>query len=217
MGEYVRIDHGFDPVVDERCRVLVLGSFPSVLSRENAFYYGNPRNRFWHVIAACAGEAAPPEAGEARAPAGTGETHPAAMCDFGDGCGRTPDSAATAVPAPSALADPVTLAESIAAKRDLLLRNGIALWDVVASCEVKGSSDASIRDVVPARIERVTGVAHIAAVFCNGGTAARLYRRYLRERVGLDAVALPSTSPANASWSLERLEARWREALGPYL
>lgn len=180
MAEYQHISHGFEPVFDEQSRVLVLGSFPSVLSRENAFYYGNPQNRFWRVMAAVTGEAVPPNEGEAP-------------------CGGSV---------------PVTLEESIAAKRSLLLRHGIALWDVIESCDIKGSSDASIRNVVPARIERVCGVARIGAVFCNGGTAGRLYRKYLQESVGLAAEVLPSTSPANASWSLDRLVARWRESLG---
>ena len=150
MADYQRISHGFEPVFDERSRVLVLGSFPSVLSRENRFYYGNPRNRF---------------------------------------------------------------SDDIGAKRSLLLRHGVALWDVIESCEVRGSSDASIRNVVPADVARVTGVAPVRAVLCNGATAARLYRRWLEPVTGLPAVALPSTSPANAAWSRERLTERWREAL----
>ena len=180
MAEYQHISHGFDPVVDEHCRVLVLGSFPSVLSREHAFYYGNPQNRFWRVIAACTGEPVPPNERDALS---------------GDG---------------SRLA---TLAESIEAKRSLLLRHGIALWDVIASCDIKGSSDASIKNVVPAEIERVTTIAPIETVLCNGGMAGRLYRRYLQQRVGTEAVVLPSTSPANASWSLDRLIARWVDVL----
>lgn len=164
MADYQRISHGFEPVFDERSRVLVLGSFPSVLSRENRFYYGNPRNRFWGVVAAALGEREPP-------------------------------------------------ADDIGAKRSLLLRHGVALWDVIESCEVRGSSDASIRNVVPADVARVTGVAPVRAVLCNGATAARLYRRWLEPVTGLPAVTLPSTSPANAAWSRERLTERWREAL----
>lgn len=179
MGEYQHITHGFDPVFDERSRVLVLGSFPSVLSRENAFYYGNPQNRFWRVIAACVGAPVPPNEGD----------------DLPGGISAS-------------------LAASIEAKRELLLGNGIALWDVIESCDIKGSSDASIKNVVPARIERIVGSAHIGAVFCNGGTAGRLYRRYLQDRTGIPAVVLPSTSPANASWSLERLVERWSQAFG---
>ena len=122
MADYQRISHGFDPVFDERSRVLVLGSFPSVLSRENAFYYGNPQNRFWRVIAACMGEPTPPNEGEPLQ---------------GDGGAALPGGEPL-----SGEAHPATLEESIEAKRALLLRHGIALWDVIESCDIKGSSDA---------------------------------------------------------------------------
>ena len=164
MADYQRISHGFSPVFDERSRVLVLGSFPSALSRENSFYYGNPRNRFWRVVASALGEQSPAD-------------------------------------------------DDIPAKRALLLRHRIALWDVIASCDVRGSSDASIRNVVPADIARITRVAPIEAVLCNGSTAGRLYRRWLEPICGLPAEVLPSTSPANAAWSLERLIERWRAVL----
>ena len=95
----------------------------------------------------------------------------------------------------------------------MLLNGGVALWDVIESCDIKGSSDASIKNAVPAFIERITGAAPIERVVCNGGTAGRLYKRYLQERTGLSAVVLPSTSPANAAWRLERLVERWREAV----
>ncbi len=166
-GEYSHIDHGFDPVFDDHSRVLVLGSFPSVLSRQNDFYYGNPRNRFWHVLAACVG--------------------------------------AQDVPT------------TIAQKRELLLAHGVALWDVVASCDIRGSSDSSIRNVVPADIARVTSVAPVEAVVCNGGTAGRLYARHLEGIAGIRATVLPSTSPANAAWQLDRLIETWRPALAPYV
>ena len=175
---YQHIEHGFDLVFDDRSRVLVLGSFPSVLSRANAFYYGNPQNRFWRVMAACLGVPVPPNEGELLA----------------DG-------------------EPATLDASIAAKRAMLLNGGVAVWDVIESCDIKGSSDASIRNVVPAHIERITSAASIEVVVCNGGTAGRLYKRYLQERTGLPAIVLPSTSPANAAWRLERLVERWGEAV----
>lgn len=162
MGTYQHVTHGFDPVFDERSRVLILGSFPSVLSRESNFYYGNPQNRFWRVLAACLHAEVP---------------------------------------------------HAIEGKRGLLLRNGIALWDVVAECDIAGSSDASIANVVPVDIERILAVAPIRFIACNGGTAGRLYAKHLEGHVGIEAVALPSTSPANAAWTLERLQRRWQEVL----
>ena len=175
---YQHIEHGFEPVFDQHSRVLVLGSFPSVLSRANAFYYGNPQNRFWRVMAACLGVPVPPTEGDSLA---SGE--------------------------------PATLDASVAAKRAMLLNGGVALWDVIESCDIKGSSDASIKNVVPARVELITSNASIEQVICNGGTAGHLYKRYLQERTCLPAVVLPSTSPANAAWRLERLVERWREAV----
>lgn len=164
MAEYQHIVQPFDPVFDKHSRALVLGSFPSALSRANEFYYGNPRNRFWRVIAACLDEEVP-----------------------GD--------------------------HDLAAKRMLLLRHGIALWDVIESCDIKGSSDASIRNVVPARIECILEAAPIERVICNGATSARLYKRHLEARTGMRAVVLPSTSPANAAWPEGRLIECWREGL----
>lgn len=91
-----------------------------------------------------------------------------------------------------------------------LLRNRIAMWDVIASCAIEGASDASIRDVVPNDLSRILDVASIEAVFCTGGKSHQLYRRYQEPSTGFPAVKLPSTSGANASWSLERLVETYR-------
>lgn len=181
MARYRHIEHGFEPVYNESSRILILGSFPSVQSRKNAFYYGNPNNRFWQVLAACLDAPVPPNEGDAL-----------------DG-------------------KPASLEQSIAAKKELLLAHGIALWDAIGSCDIKGSSDASIKNVVPAQIERILGAAPIGAVVCNGSTAGRLYRKYLQWQVGLEAHVLPSTSPTNAAWQLPRLSERWREELAPLI
>lgn len=157
-----KVDHPFAPVVDARCHTLILGSFPSVKSRENAFYYGHPQNRFWRMLAAVFGEDVPAD---------------------------------------------------IPQKTALLLRHGIALWDVIASCGIEGSSDASVRDAVPVDIARVMQAAPIRRVICNGALAAKMYRRYLQPLTGVEALAAPSTSPANATWSLERLTDAWRALL----
>ena len=184
-------------------------------------------------MAACTGDAVPPNAGDPLPVSNAADVcspvpmpepgRPAARDDAsaggaeGRGAAVAAVSAGSDAPAPARSVSPARLAahpamleESIAAKRAFLLRHGVALWDVIESCDIKGSSDASIRNVVPARIERVMGAAPITAVVCNGAAAGRLYARYLRERTGLEARVLPSTSPANASWSLERLCERWR-------
>lgn len=166
MAEAKREFHGFGPVFDRSSRILILGSFPSVKSREQAFYYGHPQNRFWKVLAAL-------------------------------------------------LSAPVP--ETIGEKKQLLLENGIALWDVLESCEIRGSSDASIRGAVPVEIGRITGQAQIGAIFTNGSTAKRYYDRLLLPVTGRKAVLLPSTSPANAAWTLSRLEERWGELIRPHL
>lgn len=162
MVSYQHISHGFEPVFDEHSSVLVLGSFPSVLSRKNDFYYGNPQNRFWRVLAAFAESPVP---------------------------------------------------EAIPEKKALLLSCGIALWDVIQECDIKGSSDASIKNVEPVQIDRIISAAPIKRVICNGATAGRLYKKYLLYKVGIEAEVLPSTSPANAAWGAERLAERWRQAL----
>lgn len=162
MATYQHISHGFEPVFNERSTVLVLGSFPSVLSRKNDFYYGNPQNRFWRVLAAIAKEPVP---------------------------------------------------ETISEKKEMLLSCGIALWDVIQECDIKGSSDASIKNVVPAQVELITRTAPIKRVICNGATAGRLYKKYLLYKVGIEAEVLPSTSPANAAWGFDRLSERWLAAL----
>lgn len=162
MATYQHISHGFDPVFNERSTILVLGSFPSVLSRKNDFYYGNPQNRFWRVLAAIAKEPVP---------------------------------------------------ETISEKKEMLLSCGIALWDVIQECDIKGSSDASIKNVVPVQVEFITRTAPIKRVICNGATAGCLYKKYLLYKVGIEAEVLPSTSPANAAWGFDRLSERWLAAL----
>ncbi|MBQ2953186.1 MAG: DNA-deoxyinosine glycosylase [Clostridia bacterium] len=154
--------HPFPPVVDGTCTILILGSFPSVKSRENAFYYGHPQNRFWRVMATVFGETVPAD---------------------------------------------------VAAKKALLLRHGVALWDVIASCEINGSADASVKNAVPVDVARVMAIAPIRRVVCNGALAAKLYRRHLLGVTGIEAITAPSTSPANAAWSLQRLTEAWRAAI----
>ena len=158
--------HPFPPLYDERSRILILGSFPSVKSREQRFFYGHPQNRFWKVLAAVLG------------------------CE-------TP--------------------RDIPGKRDMLLGHGIALWDSIGSCEIRGSSDASINCVVPNDLSPIFEAAAIRQVFCNGKKSHEMYQRYLEQETGRSALCLPSTSPANAAWSLERLTAEWSRQIRPFL
>lgn len=152
--------HPIPPVWDARSRVLILGSFPSVRSREEGFFYGHPQNRFWKVLAALWEEEIP----------GTREE-----------------------------------------KIGFLLTHRLALWDVIASCEVEGSADSSIRAVVPSDIRPILTGAEIRCVITNGSAAAVLYRKHLAAAAGeMRHIALPSTSPANAAWSLARLRDAWR-------
>lgn len=150
--------HPIEPVYDHNSRLLVLGSFPSVKSREQGFFYGHPQNRFWKVTSAV-----------------------------------------------FACKEPETIEE----KRTFLLANGIALWDVIASCDIEGSSDSSIRNVIPNDLSRILSYAQITQIFVNGKTAQKYYNKYLKDVLGRDAVCLPSTSPANAAWSAERLIREW--------
>ena len=159
MGEYQQVRHEFEPVYDQNSRILILGSFPSVKSREQQFYYGHPQNRFWKVIAGLTG-------------------YPV----------------------------PVTIEE----KKKMLLENHIAIWDVIAECEIIGSSDSSIRNVVPAELEQILEAANIEKIYANGGTAKKLFEKFQKKKCGREISGLPSTSPANAAFSLERLLREWK-------
>ena len=150
--------HPIPPVFDRNSKILILGSFPSVKSREGHFFYHHPQNRFWKTLAG--------------------------VLD---------------VPVP----------DTIAEKKAFLLSHRIALWDVIASCSIEGSSDSSIRDVVPNDLSVILSTADIRAIFCNGKTSWNYYRKYQEAVTGIPAVSLPSTSPANAAWTLEKLEGAW--------
>ena len=153
-----RIEHPFGPLYSPHSRVLILGSFPSVKSREQQFFYGHPQNRFWKVVAALYGQ----------------ET-------------------------------PVTVPE----KKELILSHGLALWDSIASCVITGSSDASIRDVRANDLRIILDACPIERIFCNGRKSHEMYQKYIQPGLQREAVCLPSTSPANAQFSLDRLIAAW--------
>lgn len=161
-SRYQHVEHTFEPVYDRDSEILILGTFPSVKSREQNFYYGHPQNRFWKVLANLTGEDVPQNTEE---------------------------------------------------KKSVLLKHHIAIWDVVQSCDIIGSSDSSIRNVVPADIGSILSRSRIAKIFANGDKAYRLYKKYCQDETGRPAVKLPSTSPANAVFTLERLTDSWREEI----
>ncbi len=155
--------HPFPPLYDKNSKVLILGSFPSVKSREQMFFYGHTQNRFWKVVSAVMG-----------------------------------------------IDTPVTIEE----KSDFLHANHLALWDVIASCDITGSSDNSIKNVVANDLTEILENADIRQIFVNGKTAEKYYNKYIRDKIVRDAVCLPSTSPANAGWSMNRLVEAWRVIKG---
>ena len=156
------IIHPISPVYDEDSRILILGSFPSMKSREERFFYVHPQNRFWKVLASIFGEEVP----------------------------RTNEE-----------------------KKAFLLRNHIAVWDVIHSCDIEGSSDASIKNVTVNDLNMILKAADIRAIYVNGKAAWKYYKKYSEPLVGRPAVCLPSTSPANAAWSLERLLESWKQII----
>lgn len=160
--EYTFVKHTFEPVWNRESKRLILGSLPSVKSREQGFYYGHPQNRFWKVLAG--------------------------LFDW---------------------EEPRTIDE----KKKMLLENHTAIWDVIDSCEIKGSSDSSIRSVTAADIGSLIEQSGIKKIYANGKTAAKLYNRYVYPETGVPVIELPSTSPANAVYSLERLLEVWGERI----
>ncbi|MBQ8084754.1 MAG: DNA-deoxyinosine glycosylase [Lachnospiraceae bacterium] len=152
------IQHPIPPVYAKDSTILILGSFPSVKSREAMFFYGHPQNRYWKVLAAVFDERVP---------------------------------------------------ETVLEKKSFLLRNHIAAWDVIASCDITGSSDSSIRNVTANDLSPIIETADIRQIYVNGKTAEKMYKKYTEPVIGRSCICLPSTSPANAAWSLERLITAW--------
>ena len=166
MPEPQQIVHPIPPLFDSESRVLILGSFPSVKSREAMFFYGHPQNRVWPLLARLFDEPVPASIGE---------------------------------------------------KKALALRRHVALWDTIHSCTIIGSSDSSVRDVVPNDLSVILESARVQRIFCNGALSHHMYCRYILPTTGIEAVKLPSTSPANAAFTMERLIGEWGriiEALG---
>lgn len=162
VSEYTHIKRNFGPVYDSNSRILILGSFPSVKSREAAFYYGHPQNRFWPLLAALLN------------------------CEI-----------------PAAKEE----------KTVFLLKHRIALWDTIEECDIIGSSDSSIKNVIPVDINCILSCADIRQIYCNGATSHKLFLKYLKPLCGRTPVRLPSTSPANAACSFDNLYNEWKQIL----
>ena len=158
MSDPTPIIHPIPPLFDADCKILILGSFPSVKSREAMFFYGHPQNRYWKLIARLFDEPIP----------GT-----------------------------------------IEQKKHLALSRHIAMWDTIHSCTITGSSDSSIKDVVPNDLSVLLDHCKIKRIFCNGATSHKLYMKYIYPVTKIEAVKLPSTSPANAAYSLDKLAEEW--------
>ena len=159
------IYHNIDPVFNENSKIMILGSFPSVKSREGEFFYDHPKNRFWKVLSAVTEDVTP-----------------------------------------------ITHEE----KREFLLKHNIALWDVISSCEIIGSSDSSIKNAKANDLSVILNNAEIERIFCNGAASFKYYNKYTLKNTLIEAIKLPSTSPANASFSLEKLIEEWK-IIGNYL
>lgn len=156
MTHTEHVIHPIPPLYDSESRILILGSFPSVKSREAQFFYGHPQNRFWRVVSAVTGFECP---------------------------------------------------STVEEKKAFLHSAHIAAWDVIQSCDITGSSDSSIKNAVPNDLTEIFACADIRAVFANGTMSYNMYRRC--NKSGRDIIKLPSTSPANAAYSLDRLIAEW--------
>lgn len=152
--EYTHVTHEFEALYDKDCKVLILGSIPSPKSREQAFYYGHPQNRFWKVMATVLGEKEP---------------------------------------------------QTIEDKTKMMLENHIALWDSLEECDIKGAGDSSIKNPVPTDIPKLIKKTKIKAIFCTGTASYNYYQKLNMPHTGIEAVKLPSTSPANCSVSFEKL------------
>jgi hypoxanthine-DNA glycosylase len=159
MSETQNIVHPIPPLFSKNSDTLILGSFPSVKSREAQFFYGHPQNRFWKLLALLYNEDIPNDVEE---------------------------------------------------KKSLILRHKLALWDTIHSCTITGSSDSSIKDVVPNDISKIISSSKVRRIFANGATSYKLYQKYIFPSTNIKAVKLPSTSPANAAFSLERLAEEWK-------
>lgn len=153
------IVHPIPPLYNDNSKTLILGSFPSVKSREAEFFYGHPQNRFWAVVAKLYGAEKP---------------------------------------------------QTVEEKTKLVLENNLAMWDVIHSCEIEGSADSSISNVTANDLSVILENSKVDRIFVNGKTAEKYYNKYTFPKTGIKAICLPSTSPANAAWNIEKLVEAWK-------
>lgn len=158
----MKVIHPFEPVYSTESKILILGSFPSVKSREDNFYYAHPQNRFWRIMASILN---------------------------------------------------VDVPRNINQKKDILLNGKIAIWDVLKSCKIEGSSDASIKEPIVNDISKVLDITNISCIFFNGNKAFNIYNKYLKSKLHIKCKVLPSTSPANAMWNFDRLLEVWKKEI----
>ncbi len=154
----MHISHPFEPVYDNNSKILVLGSFPSIKSRENNFYYGHPQNRFWKILENIFDE---------------------------------------------------KIDNSIQNKKEFLLKHNIALWDTIKSCDIQSSSDSSIKNAIPNDIENIIKNTNISSILCNGNISYKIFNKYFKDKINIQVICLPSSSPANAKFSLDMLTNIW--------
>lgn len=154
--------HPFEPVYNSNSKILILGTFPSVKSREESFYYAHPQNRFWKVLSSLTKHSLP---------------------------------------------------KTVEEKMTLLLSKGIALWDILQSCEIDASKDSSIKNPVVNDLSIILSSSNIKAIFTNGKKAEQIYRTLSYPNALIESHVLPSTSSANAYYTFEKLIKAWDKIL----
>ena len=159
MTKHQTVTHPFRPLFQTDSKILILGSFPSIKTREYGFFYGHPQNSFWPLLERIFG---------------------------------------------------VKLSTDIEERRAFLLQHHLAIYDVIYRCDIIGSGDASIQNVIPSDLSPILKEADIRQIFCNGGTAYRYYQKYQEQKTEVKAIQLPSTSPANARFSMDDLYHQWK-------
>ncbi|MDD7306476.1 MAG: DNA-deoxyinosine glycosylase [Peptoniphilaceae bacterium] len=156
--KYQTIRHPLKPYYNNDSQVLILGSFPSVKTREYGFFYGHLQNRFWPLLEQIFS---------------------------------------------------VNLGRQIQERKNFLKDQKLALYDCIYQCDIIGSKDSSIKNVIPTNLKEIVENSQIKHVFCNGATSYKYYKKYHEKIIGIKAIKLPSTSPANARYSFDKLMLEW--------